>query len=175
MVRFIHLRVKSLSWDTEGGLGIELVPLRAGMELPPFEAGWLIDLHLSTEQGEQIHSCVLSNDASERHRYGVLLHRDADAVDGAAWIGHLLSAGQMIRVSAPRMPPAGDAGLAPTANGYTVKLRKTEREIAIRPGQTSWKPCWPPVFSQPIAAELALAAPAWCRSWPAFLTIRTGS
>ena len=49
-----QLRVRALSWEAEGVLGIELVPALPTQLLPPAEAGAHIDLHLGNGQGSSL-------------------------------------------------------------------------------------------------------------------------
>jgi tetrachlorobenzoquinone reductase len=102
MIRHIHLRVQSLSQEAEGVLGIELVPLRADMQLPAFEAGAHVDLHLPTEGGETVRSYSLVNDPAERHRWCVAVKHEAGGRGGSGWIHRQLQCGQLLRVGVPR-------------------------------------------------------------------------
>lgn len=113
MNRHMHLRVRALTWEAEGILGIELVPLRADIELPPFTAGAHIDLNLPTENGTQVRSYSLLNDPAERHRYCVAVLREASGKGGSRWIHTQLRPGQMLRVSAPRNHFELDSSTAP--------------------------------------------------------------
>ena len=79
----LTLRVRSLTWEAEGILGIELVPLQPNTLLPAFEAGAHIDLHLpDAGSGAHIRSYSLLNAPGERQRYCVAVNLDAASRGG---------------------------------------------------------------------------------------------
>lgn len=155
MIRFIHLRVRTLRWEVEGILGLELVPLREDIELPAFEAGAHVDLHLPMPGGEQVRSYSLLNDPVERHRWCVAVQRERDGAGASEWIHTQLRPGQMLRVGAPRnhfalqddpVPPlllAGGIGITPilsmlhtlnrAGRGWTLHAAaRSRRRMAFR-------------------------------------------
>ena len=93
-----QLRVRALSWEAEGVLGIELVPALPTQLLPPAEAGAHIDLHLGNGQ---VRSYSLTN-AGERHRWCVAVHRDPASRGGSRWIHDALRPGAQMEVDGPR-------------------------------------------------------------------------
>ena len=99
----LTLRVRSLTWEAEGILGIELVPLQPNTLLPAFEAGAHIDLHLpDAGSGAHIRSYSLLNAPGERQRYCVAVNLDAASRGGSRWIYEQLRCGQTLAVGAPR-------------------------------------------------------------------------
>jgi ferredoxin-NADP reductase len=99
----LTLRVRSLTWEAEGILGIELVPLQPNTLLPAFEAGAHIDLHLpDAGSGAHIRSYSLLNAPGERQRYCVAVNLDAASRGGSRWIHEQLRCGQTLAVGAPR-------------------------------------------------------------------------
>ena len=99
----LTLRVRALTWEAEGILGIELVPLQPNTLLPAFEAGAHIDLHLpDAGSGAHIRSYSLLNAPGERQRYCVAVNLDAASRGGSRWIHEQLRCGQTLTVGAPR-------------------------------------------------------------------------
>ena len=141
MIRHIHLRVRALTWEAEGILGIELVPLRADIELPAFTAGAHIDLNLPTESGTQVRSYSLLNDPIERHLYCIAVLREAAGKGGSQWIHGQLRPGQMLRVSAPRNHFELDSSTAPAvfiAGGIGITPILSMLRTLARGGGRPW-------------------------------------
>ncbi|MCK6424725.1 MAG: PDR/VanB family oxidoreductase [Burkholderiaceae bacterium] len=95
----LTLRVRALTWEAEGILGIELVPLQPNTLLPDFEAGAHIDLHLPDGL---VRSYSLLNAPGERQRWCIAVNRDAASRGGSRWIHEQLRCGQTLTVGAPR-------------------------------------------------------------------------
>jgi vanillate O-demethylase ferredoxin subunit len=99
----LTLRVRALTWEAEGILGIELVPTQPNTLLPAFEAGAHIDLHLpDAGNGAQVRSYSLLNTPGERQRYVIAVNLDAASRGGSRWIHEQLRCGQTLSVGAPR-------------------------------------------------------------------------
>lgn len=108
----LTLRVRALTWEAEGILGVELLPLQADTLLPDFEAGAHIDLHLpgtgsathlpDAGSGAQIRSYSLLNTPGERQRWCIAVNLDAASRGGSRWIHERLRCGQTLTVGAPR-------------------------------------------------------------------------
>ncbi len=99
----LTLRVRALTWEAEGILGIELVPLQPNTLLPAFEAGAHIDLHLpDVGSGAHIRSYSLLNAPGERQRWCIAVNLDAASRGGSRWIHEQLRCGQTLTVGAPR-------------------------------------------------------------------------
>ena len=79
-VTTLPLRVRTLRWEAEGILGVELVPLQAGTLLPPVQAGAHINLQLAPGL---LRSYSLLNTPGERHRYNIAVNRDAASRGGS--------------------------------------------------------------------------------------------
>jgi vanillate O-demethylase ferredoxin subunit len=81
--------------------GIVSVEFRSpdGAELPPFEAGAHIDLHLPNGI---VRSYSLSNSPKERHRYVVGVLNDRNSRGGSRYVHEQLRVGSVISISAPR-------------------------------------------------------------------------
>lgn len=105
------LRVRALTWEAEGILGVELVPVAADMPLPVAEAGAHVDLHLGTAAGGLVRSYSLTN-PGEQHRWLLGINRDAASRGGSAWIHDALRPGATVDVDGPRNHFALDDGRA---------------------------------------------------------------
>lgn len=97
----IPVRVRTLTWEAEGVLSVELVRTDGGA-LPAFEAGAHVDLHLPTAQGTLVRSYSLSNAPGETHRYVLGIGRDRASRGGSRWVHEHLRPGAMLAVSGPR-------------------------------------------------------------------------
>ncbi len=92
------LRVRAMTWEAEGILGVELAPLTPDTLLPAPEAGAHVDLHLGS-------GCVRSyslTNPGERHRWTVAVGRDAASRGGSSWIHEVLRPGATLEVDGPR-------------------------------------------------------------------------
>lgn len=98
----LSVRVRAMTYEAQGIVGLELVPLSPATKLPAFSAGAHIDLHLPTPQGELIRSYSLLNDPRETHRYRLGINRDAQSRGGSSYVHDSLRVGDVITVSAPR-------------------------------------------------------------------------
>lgn len=92
------LRVKSMTWEAEGILGVELVPLTPHTLLPAPEAGAHVELHLGPGT---VRSYSLTN-PGERHRWTVAVNRDRHSRGGSRWIHDTLRPGATLTVGEPR-------------------------------------------------------------------------
>lgn len=103
----LRLRIRAMSWEAEGILGLELVPASPGTELPMVEAGAHVDLRLP---GGLVRSYSLLN-PGDRARYCIAVNRDAASRGGSRAVHEQLRPGQVIEVSPPRnhFPLAEDA------------------------------------------------------------------
>ncbi len=95
----LQVRVRAITYEAEGILGFELVPMPPLKELPAFTAGAHIDLHLPNGL---IRSYSLLNDPQERHRYRVGVNKDAQSRGGSRYMHEVLRAGDTLAISAPR-------------------------------------------------------------------------
>mgnify|MGYP001410734568 CR=1 FL=1 len=95
----LRLRVRALSWEAEGILGIELVPPGRDVQLPPVEAGAHIDLQLPDGL---VRSYSLTNEPGERHRYAIAVNLDANSRGGSRWIHESLRPGALLEARGPR-------------------------------------------------------------------------
>lgn len=95
----LQVRVRAVSYEAEGILGFELVPMPPLKELPAFSAGAHVDLHLP---GGLIRSYSLLNAPEERHRYVIGVNKDAQSRGGSRYLHEVLRAGDTLAVSAPR-------------------------------------------------------------------------
>lgn len=92
------LRVRSMVWEAEGILGIELVPLTLDPPLPAAEPGAHVDLHLGS-------GCVRSyslTNPGERDRWTLAVNLDASSRGGSKWIHEALRPGATMEVEGPR-------------------------------------------------------------------------
>lgn len=98
----LQARIRATTFEAEGVLGLELVPLPPARALPAFAAGAHIDLHLATPGGPLVRSYSLLNDPVETHRYCIGVHRDPRSRGGSRHVHEALRPGQALTVSAPR-------------------------------------------------------------------------
>jgi len=97
----LNVRVRSMTWQAEGVLSVELTALDGGA-LPPFEAGAHVDLQLPLPGGTIGRSYSLCNDPRETHRYVVGIGRDRASRGGSRWVHEQLRPGALLRIAAPR-------------------------------------------------------------------------
>jgi tetrachlorobenzoquinone reductase len=140
----LAVRVRAITWEADGILGFELVPLlgalgagassEPGVVLPPFDAGSHIDIHLPGSP--LVRSYSLLNAPSERHRYCIAVNRDAVSRGGSKTMHEAIRPGQVLNISAPRnnFPlKEGAAGTVLIAGGIGVTpiLGMARRLVAL--------------------------------------------
>jgi ferredoxin-NADP reductase len=101
----LQARVQAMRFEASGVLSVELVS-PDGAELPPFEAGAHIDLHLPNGV---VRSYSLSNSPAERRRYVVGILHDKGSRGGSRYVHQQLRVGDTLALSAPRNNFALDA------------------------------------------------------------------
>jgi tetrachlorobenzoquinone reductase len=94
----LSVRVQSMRFEAQGVLSVELC-LADGADLPVFEAGSHIDLHLSNGL---VRSYSLLNSPQERHRYVVGVLNDRNSRGGSRYVHEQLRVGTMLSISVPR-------------------------------------------------------------------------
>ncbi len=94
--------LRTMSYEAQGIVSLELVPLPPATRLPAFSAGAHIDLHLPIPGGELVRSYSLLNDPSETHRYRLGINRDAKSRGGSSYVHQQLRVGDQLTISAPR-------------------------------------------------------------------------
>ncbi len=94
----ISVRVQAMRFEAQGVVSVEL-RLPEGGELPAFEAGAHIDLHLGNGL---VRSYSLSNSPGERHRYVVGVLNDRASRGGSRYVHEQLRVGASLTISAPR-------------------------------------------------------------------------
>lgn len=95
----LQVRVKAITYEAQGILGFELVPLPPQQTLPAFTAGAHIDLHLPNGL---VRSYSLLNRPGEQHRYRIGVNLDAHSRGGSRWLHQALHAGEVLRIGPPR-------------------------------------------------------------------------
>lgn len=95
----LSLKVHSVRAETETVSVFDLRPSQPGQELPAFEAGAHIDLHLP---GPMVRSYSLLNDQRERHRFVLGINLDPKSRGGSHYLHHALRVGDTISTSQPR-------------------------------------------------------------------------
>lgn len=95
----IDARVHTLRHEAPGVISVELRPRGDAAELPAFEAGSHIDLHLPNGM---VRSYSLINPADERHRYVVAVQQDRQSRGGSRYVHQQLRVGSTLPISAPR-------------------------------------------------------------------------
>jgi len=95
----MQVRVRAVTYEADGVLGFELVPMPPLKELPAFTAGSHIDLHLPNGL---LRSYSLLNAPGERHRYLIGVNKDAKSRGGSRYMHEVLRSGDTLTISAPR-------------------------------------------------------------------------
>jgi ferredoxin-NADP reductase len=90
--------VHTLRHEAIGIISIELHAI-GGVDLPPFETGSHIDLHLPDGI---VRSYSLYNSSAERHRYVIGVLNDKTGRGGSKYVHERLRVGSVIKVSMPR-------------------------------------------------------------------------
>jgi vanillate O-demethylase ferredoxin subunit len=94
----IKVRVVALRHEAEGILGIEL-RAHDGAQLPPFEPGAHIDVHLPGDVTRQYSLC---NDAMDTGRYRLGVGQSSTSRGGSTFIHDKLRVGDLLTISEPR-------------------------------------------------------------------------
>jgi vanillate O-demethylase ferredoxin subunit len=94
----ISVRVQAMRYEAKGIVSLELVS-PDGADLPAFEAGAHIDLHLANGV---VRSYSLLNPPLERRRYLVGVLKDRNSRGGSRYVHEQLRVGALMTVSAPR-------------------------------------------------------------------------
>lgn len=95
----MQVRVRAVTYEADGILGFELVPMPPRKELPAFTAGSHIDLHLPNGL---LRSYSLLNAPGERHRYLIGVNKDAKSRGGSRYMHEVLRSGETLTISEPR-------------------------------------------------------------------------
>ena len=105
-----EVRVARIRAEADGILAFELVA-PAGGDLPAFEAGAHIEVHLP---GDMIRSYSISSDPAERHRYEIAVLKEEQGRGGSKAMHEGVREGDVLTISAPinHFPLAGREALA---------------------------------------------------------------
>lgn len=105
--KHLRVRVRSVTWQADGINSYELRQLD-GADLPAFEAGSHIDVHLPDGKIRQYSLC---NDPAERHRYVISVQREEQGRGGSKLWAETARPGAEVMISRPRnnFPLAQDA------------------------------------------------------------------
>lgn len=95
---FLTVLVHTIRLEAQGIISVELRS-PTGEDLPPFEAGSHIDLHLPNGL---VRSYSLFNSPTERHRYVVGVLNDRNSRGGSRYVHEQLRVGSTIKIAAPR-------------------------------------------------------------------------
>jgi len=94
----LSVRVQAMRFEAQGIVSVELVSPE-GAQLPAFEAGSHVDLHLGNGI---VRSYSLLNSPAERHRYVVGVLNDRNSRGGSRYVHEQLRVGATLTISAPR-------------------------------------------------------------------------
>jgi ferredoxin-NADP reductase len=94
----LSARVRTLRYEAEGILGVELIPL-PGTHFPRFEAGAHIDIKLDNGVTR---SYSLLNDSEEVDRYVLGILSDPNSRGGSRFVHEQLRCGSILKFTAPR-------------------------------------------------------------------------
>jgi vanillate O-demethylase ferredoxin subunit len=95
----LQVRVRAVTFEAEGILSFELVPMPPLKELPAFEAGAHVDLLLPNGLTR---SYSLLNAPQERHRYVIAVNKDAASRGGSRYMHETLRVGETLSIHPPR-------------------------------------------------------------------------
>ncbi|MGD9925276.1 MAG: 2Fe-2S iron-sulfur cluster-binding protein [Pseudorhodoplanes sp.] len=96
--RLLDVRLVAVRYQADDIRSFELAD-PDGRQLPAFEAGSHVDLHLP---GGLVRQYSLCNDPSERHRYVIAVLREQAGRGGSRHIFQHVDAGDLLRISQPR-------------------------------------------------------------------------
>lgn len=131
----LQLQVRGLRLEAEGVLGIELAD-PDGAELPAFEAGAHVDLHLP---GGLVRSYSLAGDPADRRRWRLGVLREAQGRGGSRALHERLRLGERLTVGAPRQAfplPARARHLVLLAGGIGITPLKAMAHQLVREGRS---------------------------------------
>lgn len=94
----LDVRVKQIRYEGRGINSYEFTSL-AGRQLPPFEAGAHLDVHLKNGIIRQYSLC---NSSADRNRYVIAVLKDEKGRGGSRAVHEQISAGDVITISKPR-------------------------------------------------------------------------
>ena len=94
----LTLRLRTLSWEAEGVLSLVLDD-PAGRQLPPWEPGAHLDLHLP---GGVVRQYSLCGDTRDRNHYRVAVLREPAGRGGSALVHTSLRPGELLAIRGPR-------------------------------------------------------------------------
>lgn len=94
----LEVRVRQIRYEGKGINSYELTS-PTGKQLPPFDAGAHIDIHL---KGGLIRQYSLCNSSAERDRYVIAVLKDENGRGGSRAVHEGLGAGDVVTVSKPR-------------------------------------------------------------------------
>ncbi len=94
----MEVRVARRTEEAGGVVSLELAHA-GGAELPPFQPGAHIDVHIP---GGYVRQYSLCNPANETKRYVIAVLRDAQSRGGSAALHDIVREGEALRISAPR-------------------------------------------------------------------------
>ncbi len=95
----LQVRIRAITFEAEGILGFELVPMPPVKELPAFTAGAHVDLHLPNGL---IRSYSLRNAPHERHRYLIGVNKDLQSRGGSRYLHEVVRCGETLAIGLPR-------------------------------------------------------------------------
>lgn len=134
----IKSRVKTLRYEAEGIISLELVPME-GEQFPPFTAGAHVDVHLANGITR---SYSLLNSQNESGRYVIGVLKDRGSRGGSRYIHEQLRVGTELPISPPRnnftlneeaghsVLVAGGIGITPMLSMYR-RLRDLGRSVEL--------------------------------------------
>lgn len=128
----IEVRVEGMRYEATDVLSLELRPY-PDADLPVFEAGSHIDLHLNNGL---VRSYSLINRPDERTAFRIAIYRDPASRGGSSYVHEGLRPGQLLRISMPRnnfrlVEDAGQSIFIAGGIGITPFLAMTARLNAL--------------------------------------------
>jgi ferredoxin-NADP reductase len=125
-----RLLVRSMTLESDGVISVELVD-PSGRELPPWEPGAHLDVHLTDGLSRQYSS---SGDPHDRFRYRLGVLREVAGRGGSAYVHEVLRPGDVVEFVGPRnhfrLEPAGSYVFVAGGIGVTPILPMVARAEA---------------------------------------------
>ncbi len=134
----LSVRVQAMRFEAQGIVSVELRQLDS-VDLPTFEAGAHIDLHLPNGI---VRSYSLSNSPTEHHRYVIGVLNDCKSRGGSRYVHEQLRVGSTMMISVPRnnfaldesathsVLIAGGIGITPISCMFN-RLRMCEKSVEL--------------------------------------------
>jgi len=166
----LNVRVARRWREAEGIDAFEIVPVEAGMTLPPYRAGAHIDVHLPNGMVRQYSLCGQPEAGhTHRNRYRIAVLREEAGRGGSRYLHEQVFEGQMLSIGLPRnafslqagaassVLLAGGVGITPLlAMAYELAAQAGEFHLHLFTRSRSRAPFQGELASGPLAGRVTL-------------------